>query len=153
MKLYHATITENQNSIETLGLTPKAGSLVSNCYGKTSESFIFAASIETIEKAAIAMRNQIFLSKKNELDLYNEVEVSQEMIKEYGVIFSFNSDNFTFAASKIEDTPIESNDYFSTEKTNVENSITGENLIDFLKVNCPISLLSQKLKRSKFGSF
>ena len=149
--LYHGSISANKQGILSQGLKPSTGALVSDCYGDVS-AFVFASSIETIERALVAIRKQIYIRLKKNLDLYAECEVTSEMIKEYGVLFLIKPDKFSFCTEKSDvNSPIEKNDYYTTENVKIENCIQGAELINFIKLHDPAILEHTVCKRSKWG--
>jgi len=151
--LFHGSISENKKSILNEGLKPTTGALVLDCYGEVTP-LIFASSIETIERALIAIRKQIYLKFKKELDLYNECEVTSEMIENYGVLFSIKSDKFSFCTEKLDvNSPIEKNDYYTSESVEIESYLEGSQLIEFIKLHSPAVLEHRICKRSKWGNF
>lgn len=129
-KLYHATLVDNIPSILSNGLTPTVGEWTKSLYRNKAEPLVFAADLRGSRNVYCALDSQI----RRKL---NKKELSAEDIAKYGaiVVISKNVNRFKQHISNKNQGSIEPGNYFSPEIIKIDEVITGQNLLQWLKTH------------------
>jgi len=149
MKLYHGSIIENEKSICGNGLSPQKGNFVQDMYNDNCPDLVFFCDEDHLSKAFSSICYAIY----RKLNLKSVYRVTADQVREHGVLFVVENDNFSFRASsesrEAHYPSVERNDYYTDKNVKVIKTIKNDELMQLAAKHAPI--LFEKKAESKGG--
>lgn len=129
-ELFHGTLATNVDSILSNGLNPTVGEFTKSIYSTKAKPLIFAADTKGSRAVYCALQSQIGIK-------LNKFPLSAEEIAKHGAILVISKDvgKFKQYVSKRRQGSKEPTDYTSRETVHIDNVITGNELLRWIKTH------------------